>query len=125
MLQMSRSWCWWNFCRNKFAIAQRWRARVQILADEDPDDQGDDRNEKGERKRLQRRINLHPGIVYVQVNLYPALYNFDRTFRQRAQKCAPVRFGHDAVIENNHQSVIRFRANQAAHTLPQLQHCFG
>ena len=50
--------------------------------------------------------------------------NFDRTLRQRAQKRAPVRLGHDAIIENNDDALVALGSDQAPHTLSHFQDRF-
>src|SRR6266404_5377593 len=52
-----------------------------------------------------------------RANCQRNLNDFHRAFRQRPQKGAAVRLGHDPIIENDNDPLVRLRSDQTPHAL--------
>jgi hypothetical protein len=50
--------------------------------------------------------------------------DFDRAFRERLEKSAPIGLGHDPIIENHDDAVVALGPDQAADALPEFQNRF-
>ena len=79
----------------------------------------------GERVAYVADFCSRHGCLYSRTDFAPdgrlfLLDDFDRAFRQCAHEGASVRLGNDAIVKNDNDSLIRFRANQSSDALSQF-----